>query len=416
MRRITSAATAFVVAGLALSCGQDAVRPPQGGGPGLSVKGRIAAVASRRSALAPASRSYSTAAVQKVLVYRDFGAADVSPVDANGNFAVTVERKAVGLVFLDAANAVVGYLSLAGGIEALPLMMVDSAVAQIDLRDITIQDGVGTPQHDPLGAGGEAQMTAGELAAYRLQSALFATIIRNLDMDGDGVIDVLTARPYWLMFGADFDGGVAATSSSAAAGLVPALNVFHFNFSDYNVEAGAPSGELVTPDGGRFAQHQTGLFTFMRNGQPQVTATMYHWVLQNTSWGSFASGTYQITYDAGRHVSFDVASPLNADNYIVAAHFWYEMTGTRITKVHWKWEMLNGASIDATRLMQEGVGLQFSYSISSQVNYHVALSDTAYVVDVDTAGLQSVLLGCNDLFGNVQMTNYRLRAGGAAAR
>lgn len=408
MSRTTSVIVAIVVAGLSLHCGKESATAPDGSGPSLSVKGRIASVVSRRSASAAASRTFSSATVQKVLVYRDFGAADISPVDANGTFAVNVERKACGFVFLDGSNNVVGYLSLAGGIEALPLMLVDSTVAQIDLRDITIQDGVGTPQHDPLGAGGEAQMTAGELAAYRLQSALFATIIRNLDMNGDGVIDVLSDRPYWLMFGADFDGGVAATSSSAAAGIVPALNVFHFNFSDYNIAAGTPTAELLTPDGGRFPFSDVGRYTFMRNGQPVTTATMYHWVLQNTSWGSFDPGRYQITYEAGRQVSFDVTSPLNTDNYIVAAHFWYEMAGARITKVHWKWEMLNGASIDATRLMQEGVGLQFSYGISSQVNYHVTPSDTAYVVDVDTTGLQSMLLGCNDLFGNVLMTNYRL--------
>jgi hypothetical protein len=408
MGRITPAIVALCLAGLAVRCGRESATAPERGGPGLAVKGRIVSVVSGRSGLAPAARASSSGAVQKVLVYRDFGAADISPVDANGNFAVTVERKAVGLVFLDAANAVVGYLSLAGGIAALPLMMVDSAVGQIDLRNITIQDGVGTPQHDPTGVGGEAQMTADELAAYRLQSALFSTIVRNLDMDGDGVIDVLTSRPYWLMFGADFDGGLAATSSAGASAALPALNVFHFNFSDYNIEAGSPSGELVPPDGGRFALHESGIFTFMRNGQPLVTATMYHWVLQNTSWSSFASGRYQITYDAGRHVSFDVGSPLNADDYIVAAHFWYEMTGARITRVHWRWQMLNGASIDATRLIQEGVGLQFSYGISSQVNYHVSTSDTAYAVDVDTTGLQTVLLGCNDLFGNVQMTNYHM--------
>lgn len=132
------------------------------------MEGRIASVVSVRSALSPASRTFSNAAVQKVLVYRDCGAADLSPVDASGNFAVSVERKACGLVFLDGSNNVVGSLSLANGIEALPLMMVDSAVAQVDMRDITIQDGIGTPQHDPLGAGGEAQMTAGEPAAYRL--------------------------------------------------------------------------------------------------------------------------------------------------------------------------------------------------------------------------------------------------------
>jgi hypothetical protein len=67
----------------------------------------------------------------------------------------------------------VGYLSLSSGIEALPLMMIDGAVAQIDMKDINIQDGIGTPQHDPIVAGGEAEMTADELAAYKLQSALF---------------------------------------------------------------------------------------------------------------------------------------------------------------------------------------------------------------------------------------------------
>jgi hypothetical protein len=409
MRRTTSAIVAICLAGLTLQCGKESVNAPDGSGPALSIKGRIASVALARADLAPGSRAFSSSAVQKVLVYRDFGDADLSPVDANGNFSVNVERKACGLVFLDGSNNVVGYLSLASGIEALPLMMVDSGVAQIDMRDITIQGGIGTPQHDPIGAGGEAQMTAEELAAYRLQSALFSAIIRNLDMNGDGVIDVLSARPYWLMFGADFNGGVAATSDPGASGPMPLLNVFHFNFSDYNRAAGTPTAELLTPDARRFAFPDVGLYTFMRNRQPVTTATMYHWPLQNTSWGSFIPGSYAITYDTDKHVSFDVASPLNAENYIVAAHLWYETTGTKITKVHWKWEMLNGASIDATRLMREDVILQFSYNVTTQVNYHVTPRDTAYVVDVDTTSLQGVLLGCNDLFGNVQYTFYNMR-------
>jgi len=409
MGRTTLAVIAMCLAGLSLRCSRDSINNPDDSVQRLLVKGRIASVAPGRSDLSPASRTFSSSAVQNVLVYRDFGDADLSPVDANGNFSVNVERKACGLVFLDGSNSVVGYLSLASGIEALPLMMVDSAVAQIDMRDITIQGGIGTPQHDPIGAGGEAQMTAEELAAYRLQSALFSAIIRNLDMNGDGVIDVLSDRPYWLMFGADFNGGIAATSAAGASGTMPALNVFHFNFSDYNRAAGTPTAELLTPDARRFSSPDVGLYTFMRNRQPGTTATMYHWPLQNTSWGSFIPGSYAITYDADRHVSFDVASPLNAENYIVAAHLWYERAGARITKVHWKWEMLNGASIDPTRLMREDVILQFSYNVTTQVNYHVTPRDTAYAVDVDTTSLQGVLLGCNDLFGSVQYTFYSMR-------
>jgi hypothetical protein len=135
---------------------------------------------------------------------------------------------------------------------------------------------------------------------------------------------------------------------------------------------------------------------------------MYHWVLQNTSWNSFASGRYGITYGATGPVTFDVSTPLNTENYIVAAHLWYEMTGPKITKVHWKWEMLNGASIDATRLMQKDVILQFSYGVSVQKNYHITPAHTECVVDVDTTSLQSMLLSCNDLFGNWMPTNYSL--------
>lgn len=408
MGRTTSVVIAMCLAGLSLRCSRDSTTAPGGSSQALLVKGRIASVSPGMSGVSPVSRAFSSAAVQKVLVYRGFGDADVAPVDANGNFSVDVEREACGLVFLDGSNNVVGYLSLASGIEALPLMMVDSTVAQIDMRDITIQGGIGTPQHDPIGAGGEAQMTADELAAYRLQSALFSTIIRNLDMNADGVIDVLSDRPYFLMFGADFDGGLAATSDPGASGARPSLNVFHFNFSDYNRAPGTPTAELSTPDASRFSSPDIGLYTFMHNGQPYATATMYHWPLQGTSWNAFNPGTYEVTYDAGRHVSFNVASPLNGENYIVAAHLWYETAGAKITKVHWKWEMLNGASIDATRLMQQDVALQFSYGVNTNVTYHVTPGDTEYAVDVDTTSLQSILMGCNDLFGNVQMTFYRM--------
>jgi hypothetical protein len=38
-------------------------------------------------------------------------------------------------------------------------MMVDSDVAQIYMKEINIQNGIGTPQHNPIGAGGESDST-----------------------------------------------------------------------------------------------------------------------------------------------------------------------------------------------------------------------------------------------------------------
>ena len=285
-----------------------------------------------------------------------------------------VDRKACGLVFLDASDHIVGCLSLPSGISALPLMMVDSGVPQVDLGDTTILDSVATHAHDPVAAGGEAQKTAEELAAYRLQSSLFSAIVRNLDMNHDGTLDVPSSRPHWIDFGADFDGG------------------------------------LTAPGGSTFTLHEATPYTYYRDGQPRGTATTYHWVLRNTSWGAFQAGTYAITLDGGGPVSFDVADPLSASNCIVATRFWYETPVDRITRAHWEWEMLDGRPSDATSLLQPHAVLQFGYDVSSQVTYgRVASADTSHAVDTDPTGLQGLGLFATDLFGNTLATNYRFQ-------
>jgi len=406
MSKSTHLVFMLFVTAIFLNCN---VNRPGNQNPTLTIKGKVASVALTKTGMPQVLQRASVAAVKNVLVYRDFGDADLSPVDAAGSFSVEVARKACGLVFLDALNKVVGYLSLAAGVEAIPLMMVDSSVTQIDLKEITILDSIGTPQHNPLDNGGETEMTTVELAVYKLQSSLFSAIIRNLDMNNDGVIDVLSSHPYWLMFGADFFGGVAANADPGNSGSMPVLGGFHFNFSDYGIATSSAGGNLLTPDSKNFAIHETRTFTFMKNDKPGTTATMYHWVLQNTDWDSFISGTYAITYETDKQVSFAITIPLKAENYIVAAHLWYEMSGKKITKVHWTWKMLNGSAIDATRLMQRDVILQFNYGLTSQINYHITPAESECTVDVDTTSLSSLLLSCNDLFGNWQPTNYLIR-------
>jgi hypothetical protein len=411
MRKMIFAGIAVCLGALSLECHKGGLNDPNNSSNKLLINGRIASVSLRKANPSQASRTSGSTAVQKVLVYRDFGDADTSPVDSSGSFSVNVERKPCGLIFLDGSNAVVGYLSLSSGVEALPLMMVDDAIASIDMKDITIQDGVGTPQHDPIGAGGETQMTPEELAVYKLQSALFSSIIRNLDMNNDDVIDVLSDRPYWLMCTVDFNGGIARTSDPGDSRTNPSLNVFHLNFSDYNVQTGTLHADLVTPDALHFGNHDVGLFTFPERGEQGTPASMYHWVLQGTMWNSFVAGNYLITYDTERQITFTMITPLIAENYIVAADLWYEMVGPKITKVHWKWKMQNGSPIDASRLLQKDVGLQFNYGFGAtrQGYYHVTSSDTEWAVDEDQPPLQSIGLGCYDMFGNQQITNYSIR-------
>ncbi len=402
-----SSLAALGLAALVISCGKDSSGPSSGGAR-LALSGRVTSVTSSVAASPTSGGSAAASTVKKVLVYRDFGVAEVVAVDSLGRFSVQVDRKACGLVFLDASDHVVGYLALASGISALPLMMVDSAVGQVDLANITIQDSVATPSHDPVGSGGEAQMTAEELAAYRLQSSLFSAIVRNLDMNHDGVLDVLSARPYWIGFGADFEGGLAPTSDPGSAGAMPALNVFHFGFSDFNVNAGTPPGTLLAPDGSAFGLHESNPFTFQMDGQAGRAATMYHWVLQNTSWSAFQAGTYTINYDGGGPVSFGVAEPLNGSNYIVATRGWVETSAGTVTRVHWKWTMQDGRPIDAMKLMNQQVTVQFAYGPTNHITYgSLTTADTVVATDATLTGLQAVGFFATDLFGNNLITNYR---------
>jgi hypothetical protein len=396
MRKTTLAIILIFSVALFLQCGIN--NAPNRGNGGLSLMGRIASVALMKSTHSAAS----TAAVKKVLIYRGFAVADLIPIDTTGNFSVNVERRACGLVFLNGSDSVVGCLSLASGMKALPLMMVNDSISQIDMKDITIQAGVATPQHNPINTGGEIEMTANELAAYSMQSALFSTIIGNLDMNGDNVIDVLSDRPYWLQFGVWFDGGIAATSDPGNSGAKPSTQMFDFKFSDYHQATDVLHADLVTPDGVHHVN--AGGITLSA-----IAGTVLMWGIQPNSLGSLVPGKYQISYDSDKQVVFEMASPLNSENCIVATHFWYEMAGARISMLHWKWEMLNGAAIDPTRLMYNKVYIQFSRMPGPMQEYNPTSADTVCAVDVDTVSLAGVTIFCNDLFNNQQRTGYRLR-------
>jgi hypothetical protein len=99
MGKTTFAIIAICSAALFLRCNRDTISNPDNSSQGLLIKGRIASAALMKSGLSHSSRISSSIAVQKVLVYRDFGDADLSPVDTNGNFSVNVERKPCGLIF-----------------------------------------------------------------------------------------------------------------------------------------------------------------------------------------------------------------------------------------------------------------------------------------------------------------------------
>lgn len=381
----------------------------------LQVRGRVTAVSSAMREASGRAAVISVADVRKVLVYRDFGFADLVNVGADGRFAVDVARDACGLVFLDAGDRAIGYLTLANGIAALPLMLVDSSLRVVDLDSIVIEDSVARPSDDPTLPGGVAAMTLTEVEAYRLQSALFATIVRNLDMNGDGVIDVLSPRPYLIWLRTVFRGGSPPTSDPGPSAPAPPIEDFSFFFSDFAMAAGTTAGTLQVPSGQRYPTHNIYSVTDSRPGRTSTSMSMYHWVLQNTGWQAFDAGSYRIEYDDRSPVTFDLRDPLNGDQHIVATRMWYEVSADTIRRVHWRWQMRDGRSIDPTRLMRpRSTMLQFGYGFATEggtaIDYRLDALETSRDVKAPIAGLTSVLLSADDLFGNQLITWYRIGA------
>lgn len=352
----------------------------------------------------------SSGPITQVLVYRDFGNADLASVDATGHFAVDVDRRRpCGLVFLAADNAVVGYLSLADGIEALPMSLAADGVVEIDLEDIAFSNGVGTPGHNPIESGGETELGATELALYRLQGALFSAIVRNLDMNGDGVIDVLSDRRYWMMFGAVLEGPPVSSHAGTRMAL-PTLSSMRLSVSDYHPAVLTPAPVLSTPDGSAFTCTQS---QDRWAGDPSDPSEIpvYVWDSQN-HWNAFGSGEYHIDYDVDhKQLDFAVQSPLATDKLIAATDLWFEQRDPSTVTLHWQWRMLDGADLDVSRLLKIIIaGFTFNDGRAPLFKNPMP-QDTEFSFDLDQQALnhvEAVSITARDYFGNEYLTSAHL--------
>lgn len=140
--------------------------------------------------LVPKAYALNPSLVERVLV---FSAGDNSYTSANvknGAFSINVKKGSpVGMIFVGSNNTYLGYLTLKNGIDSLPMQMIKNNVASIDLGVLSSSGLIVEPTHNPLGD--EFPLTAAEQLAYYQANKMFAEIIKNPDVDGNGVIDIL---------------------------------------------------------------------------------------------------------------------------------------------------------------------------------------------------------------------------------
>ena len=139
--------------------------------------------------------------VSKVLIFNaESYAYEIAEV-IDGVFSVDVPRSnPIGMIFLGAGDAYVGDLYLDSNIASLPISRVHGAVATIDMGELSQSSNfkllpLNNPFDDAIALSEE------ELAAYAQFNGLFAELVRNPDVDGNGTIDVLEKKRHFMEIG-----------------------------------------------------------------------------------------------------------------------------------------------------------------------------------------------------------------------
>lgn len=129
----------------------------------------------------------------------------------NGSFWVSVKRLTpVGMIFVGDSNEYLSYLSLKNGLTAIPVNLIDESISEIDLGKLSSSGIIITPSKDPFD--NEIKMTLNELRSFSQISSLFSSIVKNPDVDGNGVIDFLEGKNYFMEIIYTFDGGTLSAN------------------------------------------------------------------------------------------------------------------------------------------------------------------------------------------------------------
>lgn len=149
----------------------------------------------------------SDSTITKVIVFYPNGYYNIANV-VDGKFSIEVEKGTPAfMIFAGQNDNYLGFLSLRDGFESIPLVKVSDNVTTIDLQNILLNNKVGSPTHNPLGA--EILLSDEEQQILSMFDDFFYPIVRNPDVDGNGKIDLLENKFYrlqvlWFYGGGNF--------------------------------------------------------------------------------------------------------------------------------------------------------------------------------------------------------------------
>ncbi len=157
----------------------------------IVIKGTIGSTDNVKSTGLKTTNSFLLSDARKVLVFNSnsYSVFDI----VNGSFsAQAAAGTACALTFLTADNQFIGSLQ-AGGLNVLPLVSLkDGDKTIIDLSNLTLEGTNVIPANNPLG--NEIGLNAEEIEWYKEIGGYYESLAKNIDVDNDGVIDILSKK------------------------------------------------------------------------------------------------------------------------------------------------------------------------------------------------------------------------------
>jgi hypothetical protein len=336
--------------------------------------------------------------VAKVIVFSTSGNYSTATV-SQGSFSIPVDPGTpLGMVFAGSSDNYLGYLTLGNGINSLPLTDVASGVTSIDLQTLTASGAVVSPGNNPLGTA--LPLTTAEQAAYAQSNGMFAAVVKNPDVDGNGVIDVLENKnfhpfvAYWVN-PMNFNGALTPVVSSGLA-------IQNFNLTVTSSDASDDASATVTgPAGSGITNYPCTLTT----SSSQVSYAIYPNLGSSTTAVPMA-GAYTFTTGGGKTLTVNVTDQSSANANIVVAvptvtlnsdHTLNSLTWTFTTQG-------SGGTLSPTALVQDliveidrpvGTRVYNSSNLASSITSHT-LTDQTIPWDATVR----LYMAYNDVFGN----------------
>jgi hypothetical protein len=349
---------------------------------------------------------------EKVLIFygRDY---DLANISSNGTFTGKAPYgSATAVVFLTGKNEFIGYL-VAGGINFLPLPATNNNLSVIDLSTLTLDGEEVIPANDPVGT--TIQLTQEEIAFMQQVGSYYKALSKNLDMDKDGIPDILQNWYLDMNTDMDFNAGKAGLNSTPAEIIPPSQFAMGYgihmvgsnNLLSSTANSVAENATLTGPvdspytdifnAGNSYINNKEFKVNFARGNNPQLSLP-------------FRPGEYTLNIDS-RQFSFYYDN-VNLGNYwLLVVPTFHTNTQNKVTHITFAYQFPDGTPANPRTLLRSGIDINISdqsynriIELLSEDNSNTDPSYDYTRIDlpspVDIASIRDIGIRYTDLFGN----------------